>query len=164
ILRPPIVYGPKDDGFSTIAQWIKRGIMISPQNIDARFSFIFVDDLVRCIIKSFDKSLDGEVFYVCEKNNYSWNEFIEKMAESIGVKKPKILKMPKLLLNITALSYEIFSYILNSKPVLNRDKVREAISSHWIADPSKWEEKTKMKNWTDLSCGLHTTFAQNSNR
>ncbi len=159
ILRPPIVYGPKDDGFSTIAQWVKKGIMISPQNENSRFSFIFVNDLVRCIIKAIDPILDGKIFYVCEKNTYSWKEFIEKMAESMKVKKPKIIKMPELLLKITALSYEIFSYISSSKAVLNRDKVREALASHWIADPTQWEETTKMKDWTDLTTGLYKTFS-----
>lgn len=161
ILRPPIVYGPKDSGFSTIAEWVRKGIMISPANPNARFSFIFVGDLVKCIIKSMDDSLDGETFYVSERKTYSWDEFITIMAENMNVRKPKIIKMPGIFLKISALSYEIFSYITKSKPVLNRDKVREAIASHWICDPSKWEEKTKINEWTQLREGFKKTFPAN---
>lgn len=159
ILRPPIVYGPKDDGFSTIAQWVKKGIMISPQKKDAMFSFIFVDDLVKCIIRSIEEDLDNEVFYVCEKKYYTWNKFITLMAETMNIPRPKMITMPKTFLQFTAFSYEIFSYLLKTKPVLNRDKIREATTSHWIADPSKWEEKTNLKNWTTIEEGFKKTFS-----
>ena len=29
ILRPPIVYGRKDFGFSKIAEWVRRGVMVN---------------------------------------------------------------------------------------------------------------------------------------
>ncbi|MGC8729053.1 MAG: NAD-dependent epimerase/dehydratase family protein [Elusimicrobiales bacterium] len=160
ILRPPIVYGPKDDGFSTIAEWVRKGVMISPSSSDARFSFIFVKDLARCIVKCVeDDSIKNEKYYVCENKIYAWEEFITIMSNMMGVKKPKMIKMPKSMLNLTALTYEIFSYIAKTKPVLNRDKVREACSYHWIASPKKWEEKTGMKNWTSIEEGLRITFS-----
>ncbi|MCX7641709.1 MAG: NAD(P)-dependent oxidoreductase [Elusimicrobiales bacterium] len=158
ILRPPIVYGPKDDGFSTIAKWVKKGIIISPSNPNSRFSFIFAQDLVKCIIKSLSDDIVNETFYVCEKNTYSWYEFIEEMSKSMNLKKPKIIKMPKSLMKLTALSFEIFSYIFNFKPILNRDKIREAIHYHWIASPQKWEEKTGFTHWTDIKEGFKKTF------
>ncbi len=160
ILRPPIVYGPKDDGFSTIAEWVRKGIMISPSSKDARFSFIYVNDLCNCITRAIeDESIKNEKYYVCERNNYTWHEFISIMAEEMKLKKPKIIKMPKTLLNITATGYEIFSYIFNTKPVLNRDKVKEATTKHWIANPKKWEEKTNYTNWTNIYEGLKQTFS-----
>lgn len=158
ILRPPIVYGPKDEGFSTIARWVKKGIMISPSNPNSYFSFIFVDDLVKCIIKAIDKDLKNDLFYVCDRKVYHWDEFISTMAANMGVKKPKTIKMPQTLMKITALSFEIFSYITKTKPVFNRDKIREASVSHWIASPKKWEDTTGFKDWTDIEEGLKKTF------
>lgn len=159
ILRPPIVYGPKDDGFSTIAKWVKKGIIISPSNESSRFSFIFVEDLVKCIIKTIEEDIKNDIFYVCENNTYSWNEFIEEMAKSMKIQKPKIIKMPNSLMKLTALSFEIFSYLLKTKPVLNRDKVREATTYHWIASSKKWEKKTNFKQWTTITEGFKKTFA-----
>lgn len=158
ILRPPIVYGPRDDGFSTIAKWVRKGIIISPSNIHSRFSFIFVDDLVKCIVKTIEDDIKNEIFYVCENNTYSWSEFIEEMAKSMKIKKPRIIKMPNGLMKMAALSFEIFSYILKARPVLNRDKVREALTYHWIASPRKWEERTGFKNWTTIKEGFKKTF------
>lgn len=160
ILRPPIVYGPKDDGFSTIAQWVKKGIMISPSDKSSRFSFIFVEDLCKCIIKAIeDDKIKNDKFYVGEPNIYSWEEFINLMAENMGVKKPKIIKIPISIMKLTALSYELISYLFKTKPILNRDKVREAKAKHWILDPSKWEKKTGFYNWTPLKKGLKKSFS-----
>jgi len=160
ILRPPIVYGPKDDGFSTIAQWLKKGIMISPLSKDAMFSFVFVKDLCLSIIRVIESDIKNDIFYICEDKIYKWTDFINMMADYMEVKRPKIIKMPKALLNLTAISYEFFSYIIKTKPILNRDKVREASFYHWIASSKKWQDLTAMK-WTPLSEGLKKTFEKN---
>ena len=161
ILRPPIVYGPKDDGFSTIAKYVSKGIMISPSNPDAMFSFIFVEDLCRCIIRSIDDDIKNDVFYVSDPQSYKWHEFINLMAEYMRVKPPVMINLPYTIMNLFALSYEIFSYIFKTKPVLNRDKVKEAKRFHWICIPKKWEEKTGFNQWTSLKDGLRKTFSKN---
>lgn len=159
ILRPPIVYGPKDSGFSKIAQWVKKGIMIVPGDENNLFSFIFLNDLIRCIIKSTEEeNLLKEKFYVCENRAYKWKEFIEKMAEKMKVKKPIMVKVPKSIIYATGWFYEIFSFIGNFEPVFNRDKAREASGGNWICSPNKWEKRTGMTDWTELEKGLSLTF------
>lgn len=161
ILRPPIVYGPKDEGFSTIAEWVRRGIMISPSSCQSRFSFIFVKDLVKCIIIAIEnKQITRDKYYICEKKNYRWDEFINLMAEKMETKRPLMIKMPGILLYFIATIYEAVSFILKIRPVLNRDKVKEAIASHWIASPEKWENVSGFNNWTDIEMGLKETFSK----
>jgi len=161
ILRPPIVYGPKDDGFSTIAKYVKKGVMISPSNPDSMFSFIFVEDLCRCIIRSIEDDIKNEIFYVSEPNFYTWSYFINLMAERMGVKPPLMIKLPNSIMYFFALSYEVFSYIFKTKPVLNSDKIREAKAYHWICTPVKWERKTGFNSWTKIEEGLKKTFQKN---
>lgn len=159
ILRPPIIYGPNDDSCSTIALWVKRGIMVSPSNKNSMFSFIYVNDLCKCIeIAIKDNTLKREKFYLSEHEFYTWQNFIYNIADSMRVKRPIIPTLPYSVLYLTSLSYEIISYIFNTKPVLNRDKIREAAVSHWVANPSKWEEKTGFKSWTPLIEGLKESF------
>jgi nucleoside-diphosphate-sugar epimerase len=161
ILRPPIVYGPKDDGFSTIAKYVKKGLMISPSKPDSMFSFIFVEDLCRCIIRSIEDDIKNEIFYVCDPKKYTWSKFINTMADYMGVKHPVMIKLPSVFMNLFAFSYEAFSYIFKTKPVLNRDKVREAKAFHWICTAQKWEKKTGFNKWTDILDGLKKTFSKN---
>lgn len=161
ILRPPIVYGPRDEGFSKIAQWVKKGIMIVPNCDKTPFSFIYLKDLTKCIEKALYTRLPkGEKYYVCENKTYQWGEFIDEMAFQMGVKKPKMLKMPFAVLYGAGLAYEILSYIFGALPVLNRDKAREACGGKWTCIPSKWEKATGFRNWTSLKEGLKETFSQ----
>ena len=157
ILRPPIVYGPKDSGFSTIARYVKKGIMVSPSSNKSKFSFIYLNDLVKAIEKAVFEEIENDKYYVCENNIYEWQEFISKMAENLKVKMPKMINLPKPLMYMAGFSYEILSYLTSTLPVLNRDKVREAKAGDWICSSKKWESKTSQK-WTPLSDGLRETF------
>lgn len=159
ILRPPIVYGPKDSGFSEIAKWVKKGIMVVPGDKNVFFSFIFLEDLTNCIVQAIENNLFiKEKFYICENKTYRWEEFIEKMAEKMKVKKPIMINLPAPLLYTAGLIYEILSFIGGFTPTFNRDKVREAIAGNWICSPEKWEKTTQTKNWTTLEEGLSLTF------
>jgi len=136
--------------------------MIVPGKKDALFSFIFLDDLVNCIIKTIeDNNIPiKEKYYVCENKIYQWSEFIEKMAEKMKVKKPLMINANPKILYLTGFIYELFSFIGNFEPVFNRDKAREANNAYWTCSPKKWEKITNFKEWTSLEEGLTITFKE----
>ncbi|PIS46955.1 MAG: hypothetical protein COT17_05945 [Elusimicrobia bacterium CG08_land_8_20_14_0_20_51_18] len=161
ILRPPIVYGPKDSGFSKIAEWVRKGIMIVPGNSATEFNFVYLEDLVESILRASEENgLKGEKFYVCENKKYPWLEFIEEMAGSMKVKMPRLVNMPASALYAAGLAYETFSYLGGTEPVLNRDKAREAGAGNWICSPEKWEKSSGFTAWTPLKEGLSKTFRE----
>ena len=81
ILRPPIIYGGKDSGFSKIAEWVNRGLMVNAGAENGKFSFIYVEDLVRAIIDAIENDkFNDQTFYVCEKKDYPWKEFINMIG------------------------------------------------------------------------------------
>lgn len=158
ILRPPIVYGKKDAGFSKIAEMVRKGIMINAGG-NAFFSFIYLDDLTDAIETALTgKNLDGEIYYVCENSVYRWKTFIELIAQALGVRKPLMIKMPPLLLYAAGYLSEAVTGFLGKPPVFNRDKAREASAGHWIAYCGKWERQTNWKGWTPLKEGIKKTF------
>ncbi|MEW5951262.1 MAG: NAD-dependent epimerase/dehydratase family protein [Elusimicrobiota bacterium] len=161
VLRPPIVYGPKDAGFSKIAQWVKKGIMVVPGSDRTPFSFIYLKDLAKCVQTALYSDFPkGEKYYVCENKTYQWGEFIEEMALQMKVKKPKMIKMPPSALYAAGFAYEVISYITKTEPVLNRDKAREAAGGKWTCSSSKWEKASGFSSWTPLREGLKETFSE----
>lgn len=161
ILRPPIVYGPKDAGFSKIAEWVRKGLMVVPGSAETRFSFIYLYDLAACIEKALYAGLpSGKKYYVCENSTFQWGEFIEHMAMEMKVKRPKMISLPPAALYAAGFIYEIISYLASAEPVLNRDKAREAAAGKWTCSPAKWEKETGHKNWTSLKEGLKMTFSE----
>ncbi|OGS52095.1 MAG: hypothetical protein A3J79_12880, partial [Elusimicrobia bacterium RIFOXYB2_FULL_62_6] len=95
ILRPPIVYGKNDAGFSKIAHWVKKGVMVNAGSKDGKFSFIYLEDLVAALITAIENPVtDGKTYYVSENRTYDWKVFISLLAEAMKVKPPFMLAMP----------------------------------------------------------------------
>ena len=164
ILRAPIVYGGKDAGVSTISDWVRRGLMVNAGSADGKFSFIYVKDLVRAHIDALEKDIfNGGTFYVCEKQDYPWKEFINKMAAGMGRKPPFMLDMPMPIVFAAGIVCELFSVITGTTPMLNRDKAREAAGPDWTADASLWEKTSGWNDWTPLEQGVKLTFGTEKN-
>ncbi|MCR4820483.1 MAG: NAD(P)-dependent oxidoreductase [Elusimicrobiales bacterium] len=163
ILRAPIVYGGKEAGVSVISDWVRRGLMVNAGSDKGKFSFIFVKDLVRAQIDALEKDVfNGGTFYVCEKQDYPWRDFINMMAKGMGRKPPIILNMPMPIVYAAGLACEAFSILTGALPMLNRDKAREAAGPDWTADASLWEKTAGWSDWTPLKEGIKLTFADDS--
>jgi len=158
ILRAPIVYGPNDSGVSVIAKWVKLGLMLNPGGGKARFSFIFIDDLVASLYRAgTDNGLSG-LYYVTERAAYEWRQFLLDMAKAMGSRPPLMLSIPELPLKLAALASELGAKMLGKAPVFNRDKARESLAGHWVCTAARWEKETGLTSWTPLSVGLKKTF------
>ncbi|MCG2726508.1 MAG: NAD-dependent epimerase/dehydratase family protein [Elusimicrobia bacterium] len=158
ILRPPIVYGKHDSGFSKIANFVKKGLMINAGG-NAFFSFIYLHDLIEVIKTAVENNtVMGKTYYVCENSVYNWKTFIQLMSEAMGVKMPLMLNIPGPLVHLMGYIYELTSGLMGKTPIFNRDKARESNAGNWIAYSGKWEKDTNWQGWTPLKEGLKKSF------
>ncbi|MDD5210470.1 MAG: NAD-dependent epimerase/dehydratase family protein [Elusimicrobiales bacterium] len=159
ILRPPIIYGRKDSGFSKIAEWVRKGVMVNAGSAGGRFSFVYLDDLVNAIISAlYSNIFDGGTFYVCENRSYAWKDFIAMLAKGMGVKMPFMLSLPAWAVYAVGWLYETVTAITGAEPMMNRDKAREASAPNWTASPALWEKTSGSTAWTPLEEGIKKTF------
>jgi len=160
ILRPPIIYGKKDSGFSKIAEWVRKGVMVNAGSSGGRFSFLYLDDLVGTIIAALEtEKFDGGTFYVCENRSYAWGEFIKLLSAGMGVKMPFMLSLPPWAVYAVGWVYEAVTKVTGAEPVMNRDKAREAAGPNWTASPALWEKTSGSARWTPLEEGIKKTFS-----
>lgn len=160
ILRPPIIYGKKDSGFSKIAEWVRKGVMVNAGSAGGRFSFVYLDDLVNAIVSALYTNLyDGGTFYVCEGRAYAWKDFIAMLAAGMGVKMPFMLSLPPWAVYSVGWLYETVTALTGAEPMMNRDKAREASAPNWTASPALWEKTSGSAEWTPLAEGIKKTFA-----
>ncbi|MBI4351809.1 MAG: NAD-dependent epimerase/dehydratase family protein [Elusimicrobia bacterium] len=159
ILRPPIIYGRKDSGFSKIAEWVRKGLMVNAGSSGGRFSFVYLDDLVNAIISALEAGkFDGGTFYVCENRAYAWKDFIALLAAGMGVKMPFMLSLPPWAVYAVGWLYEAVTAFTGAEPMMNRDKAREASAPNWTASPALWERTSGSAAWTPLEEGIKKTF------
>lgn len=159
ILRPPIIYGKKDSGFSKIAEWVRKGVMVNAGSAGGRFSFVYIEDLVRAMTDALETDkFDGGTYYVCEPRSYAWLEFIGLLAAGMGVKMPFMLSLPPWAVYAVGWVYEGVTALTGADPVMNRDKAREAAGPNWTASPALWEKTSGRQDWTPLAEGIKKTF------
>jgi nucleoside-diphosphate-sugar epimerase len=156
VLRPPIVYGPRDRGVRTFARWVARGILPIPAGPPRHLSVCHVDDVVGALLAAGEGDIaSGEVFHLASQRNVTWEEVGGAFAEALGVR-PRTVRVPvSIVLGLGALA-ELWARATGRPAILSRGKVREAVG-HWVCDPSKVQRVLGIVSWVELKLGVQRT-------
>jgi nucleoside-diphosphate-sugar epimerase len=135
ILRPPIVYGPRDKDVLAAFKLAKagRGAFLHPGFETKRYSLIHGHDLGEGIALALEhgKLLDEQgkersrgVYYLTDGGVYTWREMGEFLAQSLNFN-PKIIPVPNVFSRAIAIGSELSSLVSGKAPLLGFDKVKE---------------------------------------
>lgn len=158
IVRPPAVFGPRDDDLLSIFKLIKWGLKPIVGMDEKRFSLIYVHDLVRGIrLAGEHPQAENEIFFLANSLAYSWLEIEDAIARTMG-QRTITIRLPELGVDFVANLNEQLCRILKKDPILNRDKVLEMKQRGWQVDSTKAERKLGfVANYT-LEQGLAETY------
>ena len=136
ILRPPVVYGPRDQGLWGYARWVRRGLLPMPAGPPRALSLCYVDDLVRAIIAASEgERPSGEVYHVAGEGVLTWEDVGRILGQAMGVR-PRPFRVPFPILFCLAAASEAWGWATGRPTFFTRGKVREA-TGHWVCDPVK---------------------------
>jgi len=136
ILRPPLVYGPRDRNFLQYARWIKTGLLPLPAGPSRSVSLLHVDDLVRILVAaSQGERSSGEVYHVAHERSVTWEDIGRFIAEWIEVR-PRPFRIPHSLLLFVGCALETWGWVTEQPAFFTRGKAREA-TGYWVSDSSK---------------------------
>ncbi|MEW6684842.1 MAG: NAD(P)-dependent oxidoreductase [Candidatus Edwardsbacteria bacterium] len=157
ILRPPGVYGPRDDDFYIYFKLVKRGVSPILGGGENLVNLIFVKDLIEGIILAAEKDLlSGEIFFLADERVYTWREITQTIVSTMG-KKVCEIKIPKSLAVIAGSMGDRFSHLTKKPFIINRDKIKEMLQPAWICDISKAKNKLGFQAKYSLTEGIKTT-------
>ena len=161
VVRPPIVFGPRDEGFLEIFRFVKKGIvpMVGLNSKNKEYSFVCIYDLIEGIhtLLTGDSGRDG-VFFVSYPKSATFEEIVEVIAEKMEVSKPFMTPLPSGLMKLAAkLLKRIHSfYPLNVR--LTPDKYKELVATNWTCSSEKSLKLEGIKyNW-NLEETIETTL------
>lgn len=151
IVRPPVVYGPRDRDLLVFFKMVKFGVI--PYWGKCYYSFLYVDDLINGIIlAALSEGAVGEIFFMTDGNIYSSDDIIDAISDAFQ-KRPVRLNVPKFVM--PALGF--IAEKARGLSIISTDRLRDMKYSHWICDTSKamnilkFEPKVKIKEgarWT----------------
>lgn len=141
ILRPPVVYGPRDHALLFLVQLLKKGKEIALGNPEYNaYSFIQVEDLVQAIVLASQKNLpSGEIFYASGDGVYTWKEATDFLK--IALKKEeesfRRISIPVPVIKLLGHIFSLVEFLTKKKMFINRDRSRELSQSRWTCSNEK---------------------------
>jgi nucleoside-diphosphate-sugar epimerase len=158
IIRPPVVYGPRDGGVLTMFRYIKFGIKPLIGNHEKAISLIQVRDIVRGIHSAGEHiKAENKIFFIANKNGYSWNE-VEDVIARIMEKKAVTIRFPEFVLDVAANLSEQVASIFKRTALISRDKAIEMKQNYWLVDSTKVEQKLNFTAQISLEDGIKETY------
>jgi nucleoside-diphosphate-sugar epimerase len=136
VLRPPVVYGPRDRGVLEVARWVARGLLPMPAGPPRTLSLCFVQDLVTALLTAGDAGIpSGEIFHVAGEGAFTWEQMGEALGAVLGVH-PTPLRIPVPILLAATTGADAWAWLTGRPGHFSRGKVREA-AGHWLCDAGK---------------------------
>jgi nucleoside-diphosphate-sugar epimerase len=146
IVRPPIVFGPGDRGVLEMFRPIARsGIHVVPGRGESRFSLIHVADLVEGLLLAAEKGerlhpggTPGQgVYFFAAEDEPTYAELGAALATALGRKRPIVLHVPRLLMQLAGLCGDAMGRIRRCPGWVNSDKIVEALAGSWTCSSAK---------------------------
>lgn len=158
IIRPPSVYGPRDDDILEIFKYVKRGIKSMPGMKDKFVSLIHVRDLVDGIIlvAESEKST-GQIYFLANPKIHSILEFETEIAHAMN-KKTITIRVPEFLIDFYAYVNELHSKMTDKIAIVNKDKALEMKQRYWLVDSTKARNELRFVTRISLEEGIRETL------
>lgn len=159
ILRPSIVFGPRDHGMKPLFKTTSYGIMIKSGFRDFPVSLLYVDDLVAAILLAANsEKANGKTFYVTDGNSYIWDTVISTIATHTNPR-AITLTIPLPIIWIACQVGGLLGRLFKKTQDLNPDKWFETKQTGWLCNSSRIQDELGFRpRWT-LENGIKETVA-----
>ncbi len=158
ILRPPAVYGPREEQIYTYFKMMNKRICpIVGDGERPRISMVYVNDVIQGILKAADQTDKGiYTYFISGPKIYTWNEIRGTTGKVLGKKTIPIHVKPGMVKKIAGVVEKAASFF-GSYPVLNREKANEMVLE-WICSDEKAQKELGYTPEVTLAEGISRTI------
>jgi nucleoside-diphosphate-sugar epimerase len=157
IVRPPVVYGPRDWGLYDLYRAVARGIrpvIGGPKTI----SLVHVRDLCEGIVAAAESpAAAGELFYLAHPEPRTTGDVLRAVERALGVNAVP-LAVPDGLVRFLGLVAEGGARLVGKRPMFGKDKALEMTQPYWCCSPAKAERVLGWRARIALEEGLRGTL------
>jgi nucleoside-diphosphate-sugar epimerase len=157
IVRPPVVYGPRDTDVFGMLKSISKGWMLEIGGGERWFSVIYVGDLVEGLLAA-RRGVPGRAYFLAHPQPVSWSE-LGAAAARIMARRPRVVRVPPGVAYAVGLGAEVWSQVTRNPGIISREKVAEARCRWWICDTRRAAAELGFEARTPLDAGLAATLA-----
>ena len=159
IVRPPVVYGPRDTDVFQLLKWISRGIAFELSGGERWFSAIYVRDLVEGLLAAArTPRASGRTYFLSHAKPVSWTQMAATAARIMS-RTPRVVRVPFAVACVAGAGAEIWARITGKPGIISREKVAEAGCMAWICETGRAREELGFVAPTSLEAGVRESLA-----
>lgn len=133
IIRPPAIYGPRDQEILAFYKAIKNRVIPYFGTTENRVSLIYgADAAAACIRAVLADTPSGSAFFVEDGQAYKFSDMIERVEQALGRRAWLRFPIPRPIMTTAALGSELYGKVANKPVMLTRDKLNELFAPHWV--------------------------------
>lgn len=158
ILRPPAVYGPREDQIFTLFKMMSKGIApIVGDGNHPKLSIVYVMDVIQGILKAAEQTEPGvHTYFISGEKITNWNQIRDIVTTVLDKKNIPIHIKPEWVKKIAGIVENTASFF-GTYPVVNRDKANEMVLE-WTCSFQKAAQELQYKPEFSLEEGISRTL------
>ena len=158
VIRPPVVYGPRDVDVLRVLRTVSRGWMLRIGRDESYFSYLHVADLADgLMLAAQHPAAAGKTYFLSNPDPVSWHEFASTAA-SLMATRLRTLNVPAWAAMTAGAGADIMARVTGRPGIFSRDKVLDASQRYWICDPRRAAADLGFHAHTSLRDGLAATL------
>jgi len=158
ILRPPVLYGPRDYALLPLFKSIHRGIAPLYQRGQNQLSICYVADVARAIGDLIESNLAGrQIFCLDDGRIHTWRSLAGHISQVLE-KKIRALPIPHPLFYTAATFSEAWGKITRTPQIFTRNKLKEIRQPSWVCGFQKIKDYLGWEPKINLQEGLQKTW------
>jgi dihydroflavonol-4-reductase len=159
ILRPPAVYGPREEQIYTFFKSAAKGLCtIIGDGKSTRISLVHVNDVVQGLTLAGAHQNKGlNTYFISSEETYTWHQIRDLTAEALGRKLYTVHISPDMVKKIAG-AVETTASFFGHYPVINREKANELVLE-WTCSVEKAGKELGYRQQVSLREGIHNTIS-----
>jgi dihydroflavonol-4-reductase len=159
IVRPPVVYGPRDTAVFPFLKSIARGLELRIGGGEHWFSAIYVRDLVDGILAaSTSPQALGRTYFLSHAQPVNWTQLGDTTARLVN-RNRLVVRVPVSAAYGIGYLAERWSALTRKPGMVSREKISEATCARWVCDTRRAADELGFEAKTSLAAGLAETLA-----
>jgi len=159
IVRPAVVYGPRDTDVFQLLKSISRGLVLEISGGERFFSAIYVKDLVEGILKAArSPRARGRDYFLAHAKPLTWGD-LSGAAARIMQRRPRVVRIPPGVATVVGACAELVARVTGKPGIISREKIVEAQCRYWTCDTSRATAELGFTASTPIEEGLAETLA-----
>jgi 2-alkyl-3-oxoalkanoate reductase len=136
ILRPPAIYGPRDDEILAFFQMVRRTHAAFRLGGSMKtMSLVYATDCADACLRAVDADVpSGSTYFLEDGRTYSFEDMANAIATAYGIRLLGAPNIPKPVVQLAALGSELFGRATGKVMIFTREKLPELLMEHFVVD------------------------------